>query len=417
MTSVPSTSGRPRTRVGALALGLLLALPPAVWQEARSQTVEAPGVGVHQTLPTWFRHAQSVLAAWHVAPIPGDALRVSVTPRHLRKDEPRRKIMVLYPRASSAYDIAISKMLSVFESKALPVELDIVNFQNDPVLGQASLRKARDGNAELIVAMGSESAAWLWENYRGGELPVVTVCSKDPVLLGQAGGYDEATGTNFAFTSLNVPIDVQMAYVAQIKPNLKAIAVISDSANVSAVETQVKPLLEFGKAHGLTVLDLAVQDASRSEGELARLVADARDRMAEADPDLRSSVFWITGSTSLFGEIATINANAGRAAVLSVVPDVVRSSDDSAMLSIGIGFESNAQLAALYASDVLTGRSRIGDLKVGVVSPPDIAINFRKLRQIGATVPLPIFSAAGTIYDYDGRLVRSEGQKGIPAGR
>ncbi len=59
----------------------------------------------------------------------------------------------------------------------------------------------------------------------------------------------------------------------------------------------------------------------------------------------------MTGSTSVFREIATINAHAGRAAVLSAVPDVVRGGDDSAVLSIGISFESNAHVAAVYAAD------------------------------------------------------------------
>ncbi len=47
-------------------------------------------------------------------------------------------------------------------------------------------------------------------------------------------------------------------------------------------------------------------------------------------------------------------------------------------------------------------RAKASELKVGLVSPPDITINFRKVRDIGMTVPLSFFEAAGTIYDYDG---------------
>jgi putative ABC transport system substrate-binding protein len=413
MTATLSFEGRLGTGLRVAVLCLPLGFATMGWHQAQAQpaVVQAakPGPIAHD----WFKHGDGVHAAWHVTPNPANPLEVSITPRYAAKDQPRRKVLVLYPRPSSAYDVAITKILSVFESKALPVELAIVNFQNETARGQASLKKAHDENVDLILAMGSESAAWLWDHYRGGKLPVVTVCAKDPVLLGQSASYDEATGTNFAFTSLNVPIDVQMAYVAQLKPNLKTIAVISDSTNTSAIETQVKPMVDYGNAHGLTILDLAVKDARNAKAELAQLVESARAKMAEVDPDLGSSIFWITGSTAVFREITTINAHAGRAAVLSVVPDVVQAGDDSAMLSIGISFESNAQLAALYATDVLTGRARIGALKVGVVSPPDIAINFRKLRQIGATVPLSVFSAAGTIYDYDGRLARAEGKGAV----
>jgi putative ABC transport system substrate-binding protein len=51
----------------------------------------------------------------------------------------------------------------------------------------------------------------------------------------------------------------------------------------------------------------------------------------------------------------------------------------------------------------------VSELKVGVVSPPDIAISFRKVRDIGMVVPLAFFEAAGTIYDYDGKAVRIDG--------
>ena len=161
-----------------------------------------------------------------------------------------------------------------------------------------------------------------------------------------------------------------MAYVAALKPQLKSIAVIADGANVSAMETQARPVLEYAKARGVSALELTVRDPANAKAELAQLIKGAVERMKVADPILASSIFWVTGSTAVFREIATINAHADRAAVLSVVPDIVRGGGDSAMLSIGISFESNAQLAALYASDVLTGRSEVGQIKVGVVTPP-----------------------------------------------
>jgi putative ABC transport system substrate-binding protein len=131
--------------------------------------------------------------------------------------------------------------------------------------------------------------------------------------------------------------------------------------------------------------------------------------MQRNDPDLKNSIFWLTGSTSVFKEIETINQHAGRIPVIAVVPEIVKEGDNTAAMSIGISFESNAHLAAIYASDILFGRAKVGALKVGVVSPPDIAISFRKVRDIGMTVPLSIFEAAGTIYDYEGKAVRIEG--------
>lgn len=396
--------------VGAVSLGLVwggqAGISPALAQE-RQATPAASGELEYRR---WFRLVGGVEEHWRVEPAPGNSLEVRVVAREGQPGLPAKKVMVVYPRPSSAYDIAISTILSVFANRMLPVELTAVNFQTNDARGQAALKKAHDEGFDLILAMGSESAAWLWDNYKGGRLPVVTVCSKDPVVLGQAVSYDRGSGTNFAFTSLNMPIDVQMAYLTQLKPGLKAIAVIADAANVSAVETQMKPVADYARARGIAVRELLVRNVANVRQELSALVKEAAAAMAAGDPDLGSSVFLITGSTSVFGEVSTINAHAGRAAVLSVVPDIVRGGDESAMMSIGISFESNAQLAALYASDVLTGRGRVGEMKVGVVTPPDMSINFRKVRETGASIPLPIFAAAGTIFDYDGNPVRLEGK-------
>ncbi len=382
---------------------------------AAAATVAAPSAFANTPEPQaqpaywpWFKHGESVLKNWTVQQ-QGNPDWVRITPRFSAGPGQPRKILVLYPRPSSAYDIAITKILEVFADKTLNIELTVNNFRNDDARGRVALAAAHDEHFDLMMTMGSEATAWLWDRYRGGVLPVLSVCSKDPVVLGQSPGYNKGSGTNFAFTSLNMPIEAQMAYVNELKPRLKNIAILVDSRNISAVETQSKPVIDYLRPRGVRVMELAVQDPANAKAELERMMRDATAQMTRNDPDLTSSIYWVTGSTSVFREIATINAHAGRAAVLSAVPDVVRGGDDSALLSIGISFESNAHVAAVYAADLVRGRAKASELKVGLVSPPDIAINFRKVRDIGMTVPLSFFEAAGTIYDYDGKAVRVDG--------
>jgi putative tryptophan/tyrosine transport system substrate-binding protein len=385
---------------------------------AAAGAAAAPGYAVAQvatelTQPRpnywdWFKYAPSVLDKWAIDAT-DNPNQAELEPLRRASAGYRKRMLLVYPRPSSAYDIAITKILSVFEDKLIDVRVTAVNFGNDAARGRAVLKLADSGNFDLIMAMGSETTAWLWDNYRGGRVPIVTVCSKDPVVLGQSPGYNKGSGTNFAFTSLNMPIDVQMAYVNDLKPKLRNIAVLVDSRNVSAIETQAKPVVDFAKTRGIRTLELSVQNPANAREELERIVRDATALMSRNDPDLTNSIYWVTGSTSVFREIATINANSSRAAVISVVPEIVKGGDDSAVLSIGISFESNAHLAAIYAADVLKGRAKVSELKVGVVSPPDIAISFRKVRDIGMTVPLAFFEAAGTIYDYEGKPVRIDG--------
>jgi putative ABC transport system substrate-binding protein len=372
-------------------------------------------VGPRPNYWDWFKYAPSVLDKWAIDAT-DNPNQVELEPLRRAAAGYRKRMLLVYPRPSSAYDVAITKILSVFEDKLIDVRITAANFGNDSARGRAIMKLAETGNYDLIMAMGSETTAWLWDNYRGGRIPVVTVCSKDPVVLGQSPGYNKGSGNNFAFTSLNMPIDVQMAYVNDLKPKLRNIAVLVDSRNVSAIETQSKPVVDYAKSRGIRTLELSVQNPANAREELERMVKEATAQMTRNDPDLSNSIYWVTGSTSVFREIATINANSGRAAVISVIPEIVKGGDDSAVLSIGISFESNAHLAAVYAADVLKGRAKVAELKVGVVSPPDIAISFRKLRDIGMTIPLAFFEAAGTIYDYDGKPVRIDGVSVRPSG-
>lgn len=357
----------------------------------------------------WFALGERALQHWNVSqPDPADNRRLLIQ----RKEPvagPLRRVMVIYPRKSSAYDTAMTAILADFAARRLSVEFLTVNYATDARRGSALLREAKRDGIALLFAMGSETVDWMYQEHRDSPIPVVTVCAKDPVQLGQMPDYERGSGNSFAFTSLNPLLDVQIEYLRELKPQLKNIAILVDAKNASAMETQARPIAEALGQQGVTVLDVAVTDPLQARQQLAALVPQAVARMRQTDPVLQHSIFWITGSTSVFAEIATITAHSDRVPVLSVVPEVVQAGRDSAVLSIGVSFESNAQLAAVYGAEILGGR-KPGDMKVGVVSPPDIAINFRRAREIGLKIPFTFFEAASFMYDAEGRPVRADGQ-------
>jgi putative ABC transport system substrate-binding protein len=150
----------------------------------------------------------------------------------------------------------------------------------------------------------------------------------------------------------------------------------------------------------------SVQDPTKAREELAKIVPDAVRAMKATDPDLSNSLFWITGSTSVFKEIRTINQYSDKVPVISVVPEIVTKGPDTAVLAIGVSFESNARLAAIYGAQILNGTAP-GKLKVGLVSPPDMAISFLKARDIGMRIPFNFFEIASYVYDYNGAGTRA----------
>ena len=360
-----------------------------------------------QPFSKWFKYSPDIENSWDVASDATQPMYASLR----RKDAagPLKRVLVLSPRPSSAYDIAITEILRTFAAKEINSHIEVVNFELNDARGKAALQAAEKDGVDLIYAMGSESAAWLYENSKGGALPVVTVCSKDPVQLGQMKDYDSGSGNNFAFTSLNVPVDVQMSYVRELRPDLKNLAVLVDSKNISAVQTQAEPVAKYLKEKGVQVIWGSVQNPAKAREELTKIIPDAVRAMRQTDPDLSKSLFWVTGSTSVFREIRTINQHADRVPVVSVVPEIVTKGSETAVLAIGVSFESNGRLAAIYGAQILNGSSA-GKLKVGLVSPPDMAISFLKAREIGMRVPFSFFEIASFIYDYNGEPVRSGAQ-------
>ena len=363
----------------------------------------------------WFRFDQELKQDWKFIADQNDPKRLKIyagggSSSSALRIEPRYRVMVLYPRPSSAYDVAITKILDVFSDRGIEAEFTIFNFDRNPERGKVGVELAKNSDVDLIFTMGSESTAWLWSEYKDGDIPVVSVTSKDPVMLGQTTDYNVGTKSNFAFTSLNMPVAAQLAYVFELKPDLKNLAILVDSKNVSAMQTQARPIAEAAIARGIRVLNLEVQEPENAKSELAEMVPDAVSAMKKNDYNLENSIFWVTGSTSVFREVETINRHSDRVPVLSVVPEVVKEGSSSATLSIGISFESNAHLAAIYGIKVLEKEAQVGDLNVGVVSPPDIAINFRKAREIGLKVPFRFFEGANYIFDYDGKAVRHRGK-------
>lgn len=365
---------------------------------------------------SWFKYASEIDATWEVAGDPAKPTMVSIRRKAADKQSAEgrgnpRRVLVLYPRPSPAYDIAITKILSVFDSKEVNADFTVINFELDQAKGKATLQFAEKNKYDLIFAMGSESTAWLYDNYRGGAIPVVSVCSKDPVELGQMKDYENGSNINFAFTSLNMPVEVQLAYVMEFKPGLKNLAILVDSKNVSAVQTQAEPIAARARKQGINVFMGTVQNPAKAGEELAQIVPDAVRTMQKNDFDLSNSVFLITGSTTVFREIRIINEKAGRVPVVSMIPEIVTAGRDTAVLAVGISFESNAHLAAVYGTDILRSRAQAGRLKVGIVSPPDIAISFLKAREIGLRVPFSFFETATFVYDYEGQPVRTTGRK------
>lgn len=361
--------------------------------------------------PSWFTPSERVMERWSVIYSVADPLRFELVPKDAPNSAVSYEVLLVFPKPSSAYDIAIERVAEQFLARGLAVTFTAVNFEGSREKWEALLQEINRKEYDLIFSIGSVSTQFFTESTRRINTPVVSVTSKDPVLLGHVRDYESGSGTAIAYTSLDVPVNVQLAYLHELRPNLINIGVMYARNNTSAYEAQVLPLKETAEnaINGINVIDVSVEDQGNAAAELREKIPQALRLMRANDPRLDNSIFWITGSTSVFKEITTINAHAQAVPVISLVTDVVREGRDSAVMSIGIGFSSNADLAAFYAIDILTTGVDPGTLPVGIVSPPDIAINFLVARAIQMKIPFSFFESSTTIYGPDGTLRRKSG--------
>lgn len=355
----------------------------------------------------WLKLSKEAQAHWVFSMDETHPGKASLTPQRL---EAKHKILALVPKKSKSYSLALSRFLELLARHREGAEITLVNFGKNSDIAHAALQEAESSGVNLIFSMGSESAAFLSKEYSGGRIPVVTSTNKDPVQLGWLTDYKSGSGNNIAYTSLNIPLDVQIRYLKRLKPDLKAVVLMFNHNHKQVMATEVRPARQAFRELGIEVIEVSVSSRNSAVEELHETLPVAMESLENIDPGLDNSLFWITSSTAIFSNVATINEYTAQVPVLGSIPNVVSEGDDSAVLAIGIDRRNNAHLASLYALRILKGEASAGDLPVGIVTPPDIAINFRVAQRIGLKIPFEFFESAAFIYDYQGRPARNFGQ-------
>jgi putative tryptophan/tyrosine transport system substrate-binding protein len=362
----------------------------------------------------WLQYDSTALNEYAVNQDTGDSARHSIDPAWAPEAQQRsaKLVMLLIPKRSEiAYSTSVNTILQVFRQHGVPTRFSVWFYDEDDAVAREALDWAYAQPVDLIMSVGSVATAYLHKHHRGHRIPAVTSASKDPVASGQVANAQTGSGTNIAYTSINVATDTLVAYLRRLVPGLTTIGVMYSRDNTSALRTQVQPLHDAANVLGLTVIDISVEDEAAAAAELDSAMPSGLDAMRRSDADLQRSVLLVTGSTPVYERIDQVNRHAGRVPVVSMLPDVVRPGLDSALLSIGVNLSSAVALAAVYAKDVLLGEANPATLPVGMVAPPDLAINFQVAERIGIAIPFSFFESATFVYDPTGRAVIEFGQR------
>lgn len=357
----------------------------------------------------WLAYDPSTLADYAVDTDAGDPARHVAIP--VGGSAGAKRVMILIPsRSVAAYTLAVNTVLQVFARREVSARFDIWYYDGDTDVALEALDWSYRQPVDLIMSAGSSATSFLRAHHSGHAIPAVTSASKDPIASGHLGD-PAGSGTNIAYTSINVETGTLVAYLRRLIPDLATIAVAYSAANSSAVLTQVNPLKAAAEELGLEIVDVTVTGRETAEADLEAALPRAIAMMRARDPELEHSILLVTGSTAVYERIDQINRHAGTLPVVSMLPDVVRAGPDSALLSIGVNLTSALTLAGVYAVDVVTGAADPGALPVGTVSPPDLAINFLVAERIGVKIPFSFLESSTFVYDTDGRQVVAFGQR------
>ncbi|CED57635.1 putative type VI secretion protein, periplasmic solute-binding protein VtsC [Aliivibrio wodanis] len=316
------------------------------------------------------------------------------------------KVWVLVSRKAKSYDTALGAMLKVYKRELSTATFRVFLLPSEPEQLQHLLNQA-EKQASLIYTVGSKATVAVHQLYAGGQLPVVSVNAKDPVLLGLTDTY-KSSHNNFAYTSLNLPANITLSFLSRFNPELRQIGVLYAKSNTSAYVTQFLPLKQEAEANGISVFAIEV-DESQPESSLDAIMSKQVSLMEKQDPNFEQSLLWLTGSSSLLSRVDDIYLSSKQLPLLTVVPNAVNNSEHSALMSVGVGFENNAHQAALYGIKILRDNVEPQDLPVGLLSPPDISISFMQAERLNTTIPFVLLEMASDIYADNGEMIRSAG--------
>ena len=88
----------------------------------------------------WLKIEDERLKSWIIESFPGDGLSVRIRIKKNVIESKTKKILILFPKKSSAYNTALDTILRVFENKGVAADFTIVNFKDQRTLGLDAIK-------------------------------------------------------------------------------------------------------------------------------------------------------------------------------------------------------------------------------------------------------------------------------------
>ncbi|BEH10779.1 MULTISPECIES: ABC transporter substrate-binding protein [Geobacter] len=244
----------------------------------------------------------------------------------------------------------------------------------DPISWANSVRKFDAIKPDLLVTFGAPVTLAAKQETSG--IPVVFVDVYGPVETGISRSMSQAGGSLCGVSS-KVPVATLIKAMGDIRP-IRTLGVLYNTREAGSI-LQLKEVKRAAAQQGFAVVEANVPSAAGLDTALTYLLG-------------RADCLFVSESSVIgrgFDRIVR-KATDARVAVISLTPG---SSERGALVSLEISPTEQGQLAADYASKILSGR-RPGELPVYTPRKVDLVLNMGVARTLDLHVPFKALSAA-----------------------
>ncbi|MCK6553682.1 ABC transporter substrate-binding protein [Candidatus Binatia bacterium] len=281
------------------------------------------------------------------------------------------RVAIVKSSSVGPFDEAMKAIVAVLAGAAPQPEVLTFDLDGDPARGAPVFADVRRAAPQLVVTIGSlATAAALKEDVAA---PLVF----SMVLYPQQSGFLSVPGRRVTGASLDIPLDVQFAYLRRLFPNRLRVGVLYHPAETGAVVEEARGT---AARHGFELVGRQVDDPTRALAELEKLMNEVDVLWSVADGHVFTSqntsaliLATMRRGKPLFG-LSTAQVRAGALAALS-----------SDYTDIG-----------KQTGEVAVAVLRAGDAPVPTAVPRKVglALNLRTAEHLGVNIPPDLQSEA-----------------------
>ncbi len=314
-----------------------------------------------------------LLAAALVPAFPGAAA--------LPPPEPRR-VAAFFWHDSPNDEAALEGFRRGLRDARLAWAVDVSRAGGDEARGRALLRRAREGGADLVLALGTRAALLAREDVR--DRPVLFTAVTNPVASGVVASWD-GSGTNLAGNSNWLSGRDLVRVFREAVPGLARLGVALDPANpVSRAEAaEVEEVLR--RFHpDVSLVRAEAPDAAALGPAAARL----RDSGVQA--------IWVPIDNLVYGNLPALAAAADPAGI-PLLTSAEPAAREAAVVGLVPDYRLLGRQAAEMARRVLVEGADPGRLPVGRLRTFRTVVNLRAASRARARVPLALLGVADEV--------------------